>query len=246
MLISRRAFINSLEASRPVITRSSFVSCFRNKSGVLSVAAWGSLACWVYRCAYSPQPAVKAVRASESQGRPTRLTASQGELRLPRRDERGSPATVHRAARSRSKLRDNCKSSEKWGTARDPRQAGAPAAAPTAVPAVLDKEYTFSQNKKHFIPLADSCYRSLLEQRPTAAGKVHFFFSIVGDETIGGVVESVDLEDERTTMDEPDFLYCVRESMLSVQFDPPPKYGRATIGFDLEFAPGSDEPDGGT
>jgi hypothetical protein len=124
------------------------------------------------------------------------------------------------------------------------RQAGT--SLPRSLGNELDKEYTFSRIKEHFIPLADSCYRSLLEQRPTAAGKVHFFFSIVGDETIGGVVESVSLEDERTTMDEPDFLNCVRESMLSVQFDPPPKYGRATIGFDLEFAPGSDEPDGGT
>lgn len=210
--------------------------------GVLGVAL---------RQSSSPSQEVKAVRASESRADRPDLTVSapQGghEPATPPGNE-APPLPVAPEQRARAqKMREQLQeAATKWGTARDPRQAGAPAAALAAVPAVLDKEYTFSRIKEHFIPLADSCYRSLLEQRPAAAGKVHFFFSIVGDETIGGVVESVDLEDERTTMDEPDFLYCVRESMLSVQFDPPPKYGRATIGFDLEFAPGSDEPDGGS
>jgi hypothetical protein len=198
------------------------------------------------RVSSPPSQEVAAVHPSDSRADRTDLAvgASPGghEPASPRPRALQLPVAAEQRARAQKMREQLQEAATKWGTARDPRQSAAPA----TIPAVLDKEYTFSRIKEHFIPLADSCYRSLLEQRPAAAGKVHFFFSIVGDETIGGVVESVDLEDERTTMDEPDFLYCVRESMLSVQFDPPPKYGRATIGFDLEFAPGSDGPDGGT
>lgn len=89
---------------------------------------------------------------------------------------------------------------------------------------------------EQFVPLAVSCYEELLERNRGAAGHIELAFSIMGHPSVGGVVVDVELA-EGTTLDDPTFATCVRESMYSVVFDAPPG-GRGTLsvtqGFSLE------------
>lgn len=101
---------------------------------------------------------------------------------------------------------------------------------------MLDFDYASSRIEEHFIPLAKDCYAALLEKQPGASGEAVFAFEIVGDESIGGVIDSVELTEE-STLDEPEFVECVRQSLLSVEFEPPPTHGRATIVYRTRFAP---------
>jgi hypothetical protein len=65
---------------------------------------------------------------------------------------------------------------------------------------------------------------------------------LVGDAEIGGVVESADVMDQSTIRDQG-MIACIRESMLSMTFQPPSKGGFVTIEYPIDFHP--DEPDAG-
>jgi hypothetical protein len=81
--------------------------------------------------------------------------------------------------------------------------------------------------REQFIPLASGCYEQLLEARPTAAGDIELKFSIMGDSAVGGVVVDAELGSATTITDAP-FATCIRESMFSLVFAPPPK-GHPTL-----------------
>jgi hypothetical protein len=69
-----------------------------------------------------------------------------------------------------------------------------------------------------------------------AAGKVVMSFTIagVGD---AGVVDRVELGDD-TTMDDPEFTQCMRESMYSTVFEPPPSGAtETTVVYPIELHP---------
>lgn len=116
-------------------------------------------------------------------------------------------------------------------------EMGDPAAPerPTETPK-LDQEYLRSVFQSEFIPLAKSCYEALLASKPRLGGKAVLEFTIVGDAAIGGVLESVELGKESTLLD-PEFAYCLRESLLSVTFAAPPRSGLATVVYPLDFSP---------
>ncbi len=90
---------------------------------------------------------------------------------------------------------------------------------------------------EQFVPLAGSCYEQLLEAQPSAAGSVTLEFSIMGDEAVGGVVVDAGLGDG-TTLDQPEFATCVKESLLALIFDAPPR-GHPTVSVtqNLTFEP---------
>jgi hypothetical protein len=76
----------------------------------------------------------------------------------------------------------------------------------------------------------------LLDREREAAGKVVMAFAIagVGD---AGVVDRVELRDD-TTMDDPEFTQCMRESMYSTLFEPPPPVTtETTVVYPLELHP---------
>ncbi len=91
--------------------------------------------------------------------------------------------------------------------------------------------------REDFVPMAQGCYRELLQRKPEAEGDVVVGFEVMGDESVGGVVNSAEIRNESTLRDES-LETCLRESFLSVYFDPPPAGAVATIRFPFHFAHG--------
>jgi hypothetical protein len=91
--------------------------------------------------------------------------------------------------------------------------------------------------RNDFVPMAKGCYQDLLRRKPEAEGDVVVGFEILGDESVGGVVNSAEIRSESTLRDES-LETCLRESFLSLYFDPPPGGAVATIRFPFHFAHG--------
>jgi hypothetical protein len=176
------------------------------------------------------EPAMRAEPASSARATtPAHAAGTSSALA-----ERTASFEARKAAarRKREQLRARAQS---WSN-----RAGSGAAGAGVEPPVLDFDYASKRIEEHFIPLAKDCYDALLEQQPDARGVAELSFEIVGDEEIGGVIEALELTDE-STLDEPEFVTCVSESLLSVQFDPPPSHGRATIVYRARFGPSEEE-----
>ena len=107
----------------------------------------------------------------------------------------------------------------------------------------LSPAYIRERVRGDFFPLAGDCYAEALKKEPTLRGRLVVHFVIVGDEKVGGVVESVQVKDESTLKD-PVLLECMRESLLSVTFKPPENGGWVSVTYPIEFAPEDD--DGGS
>ena len=84
----------------------------------------------------------------------------------------------------------------------------------------LEPEYIREHVRKEFFGPAAQCYTDALGRLPDPRGQVVFWFTIVGDERVGGIVESVDALDESTLRD-PEMIECMRPSFLSVTLPPP-------------------------
>jgi hypothetical protein len=98
------------------------------------------------------------------------------------------------------------------------------------------REFIRQAVREQYFPFARSCYQELLDREPEAAGKVVMSFTIagVGD---AGVVDRVELGDD-TTMDDPAFTQCMRESMYSTVFEPPPSGAtETTVVYPIELHP---------
>lgn len=126
-----------------------------------------------------------------------------------------------------------------------PRSAGVSPAPTAAAPAPLgssslDKEYIRDVVRSDFYPMAKQCYEAALATNPKLAGKLVVFFTIVGDEKVGGIVESAELV-EGTTIDDPKLAQCFAESMKTVAFKAPRKGGMVTVKYPFDMSP--DEPD---
>jgi hypothetical protein len=109
------------------------------------------------------------------------------------------------------------------------------AAAASADAGPLEPEYIKARIREDFVPLAKECYEAALERDPKLAGKMVFWFEIVGDEGVGGVVESADLV-EGSTLDEAELTTCMRESLLSISFEAPRGSGRVTVKYPFDLS----------
>jgi hypothetical protein len=116
-------------------------------------------------------------------------------------------------------------------------RAGAP---PVADAGKLDAAYIRNRIRQDFMPLAKECYEAALERSPDLRGKLVFSFVIVGDDTVGGIVESAEV-DPSSTLTEAELVYCLRESLLSVSFEPPPESGVVTVTYPFIFSPDGPE-----
>jgi hypothetical protein len=94
--------------------------------------------------------------------------------------------------------------------------------------------YVKTVMQEQFVPMAGSCYETLLEQAPAAQGNVELDFSILGDPSVGGVVIDVTVTADGKLESEV-FTTCLRESMYAVVFDAPPD-GRSTVTVKQSFA----------
>lgn len=106
----------------------------------------------------------------------------------------------------------------------------------------VDPKYIQARVREDLFPLALGCYTDALKRNPALAGKLVVSFRIIGDRKVGGVVDEAKLVDG-TSIDDREMQTCVRESMMSVSFDAPPRDGEVTVVYPIEFAP--DEPDSG-
>ena len=79
-------------------------------------------------------------------------------------------------------------------------------------------QYIGDRIRSDFAPMAEGCYRDLLAQRPLAQGDVVVRFEILANESLGGIVSSVELAN-RSTLREQSFDTCLRESFVSLDFD---------------------------
>ena len=98
----------------------------------------------------------------------------------------------------------------------------------------LDKDYIRDVVKTQVIELVQECYQNGLENDPKMAGKIVLEFEIMGDESVGGVVDQVIVKDESTLVD-PDMRECVAESMGSAIFDPPEGGGTVKVTYPMVF-----------
>ncbi|MEY4550900.1 MAG: hypothetical protein RL685_7095 [Pseudomonadota bacterium] len=93
--------------------------------------------------------------------------------------------------------------------------------APETAEGIERREYLNRAIHEQYFPVARDCYQELLERKPTAAGKVVLEFAIVGDGD-AGVVDRVELREDKDTIEDPEFLLCMTESMYAAVFQPPP------------------------
>jgi hypothetical protein len=81
-----------------------------------------------------------------------------------------------------------------------------------------------------------------VDESDLSPGTLSVFFRVIGDRKVGGVVDEARMTDE-TTIADPEFQTCVRESMMSVSFDAPPGDGEITVVYPILFSP--EEPEAG-
>ncbi len=101
----------------------------------------------------------------------------------------------------------------------------------------LDKEYVQERLREDFQPLAKECYDAALKHDPSLAGKMIIEFTIVGDESVGGIVDSATLVDDSSLVSalddsalvEKELSLCMLESMMSMSFAPPKHGGITTV-----------------
>jgi hypothetical protein len=122
--------------------------------------------------------------------------------------------TMHRAGASRTSA----------GEVQEPAPAGK-----------LDAAYIQARIREDLVPIAQECYESALEDDPKLGGKLVMSFSIVGDPSVGGVVDEADA-DPTSEIQQPDLLECMKESMLSLSFPPPEDGGTVSVTYPFVFA----------
>jgi hypothetical protein len=93
---------------------------------------------------------------------------------------------------------------------------------------------------QELIPLADECYDLARAQQPALAGMLVLDVEILGDEEVGGVVDSVEPGATNELVD-PALLECVRESLLATALPPPEQGGRDAISLSMRFSPDDEE-----
>jgi hypothetical protein len=90
---------------------------------------------------------------------------------------------------------------------------------------------------QELIPLADECYELAQARQPDLAGLMALNVELLGDEELGGVVDSVEV-DKQNEIKDPELLECVRESLMATTLPPPEQGGRDAFMLSMKFAPG--------
>jgi hypothetical protein len=99
----------------------------------------------------------------------------------------------------------------------------------------LDRDYVQQRIHDDYMPLAKDCYQQGLKKHPELAGKLVVSLRIVGTKNTGGLVDWVETASEANTLDDADVIECLKQSMYSVTFDPPPDDGYVTVTVPMNF-----------
>jgi len=121
------------------------------------------------------------------------------------------------------------------------RRASAPTSPPsldiTDEPPDLDKEYV-KASVSELMPFLKDCYTSALDQGSSFGGSVVVDFTIEGTPETGGLVTEAAIDPERTDVDNVEFRECIRETMFSLEIDPPMDGGTVKVSYPFMFSPG--------
>ena len=124
-----------------------------------------------------------------------------------------------------------------------PSSSTSPGESP-ALPAMpelpLSKEY-IQQQMRELVPLVTECYTEAQKADNTLAGKLYVKILIGGEPSIGGLVESSEVDPEQSTITQPGLIECVRETMYGLELVAPAEGGRMKIHYEFKFSP---EPSG--
>jgi hypothetical protein len=101
----------------------------------------------------------------------------------------------------------------------------------------VDPDYLRERIREDFVPMARACYEQLLGRRPNASGRALTEFVILGDERLGGVVDEVSVQSGDGGLADEGFATCLRESMYTVAFRPPPGRGSLRVRYPFIFMP---------
>lgn len=118
-----------------------------------------------------------------------------------------------------------------------PEAPAAPATATSPLPAgALPKEYIRQAVRDDLVPLARECYGNMLELDPKYSGRMVIEFDIMGDEDVGGIVDAVAMAPDNELTD-PQFVECMSESLMTVEFEPPTAGGVVHVTYPMIFEP---------
>lgn len=121
------------------------------------------------------------------------------------------------------------------------RKPGAGSEEAAAPPAALNDRtgnhaYLVGVLNEQLMLLVDECHTLARETHPDISGMLDLNVEILGDEDIGGVIDSLEPAPTNEIAD-PGLLECVRESLLSVTLPPPKTGGRDAIMLSLRLDP---------
>jgi hypothetical protein len=109
-------------------------------------------------------------------------------------------------------------------------------AGPSPDGASFGTEYVSQRIHDDYLPLMNDCYSEGLKKNPDLAGKLVIKIRIVGTKGTGGLVDWVDTASEDNTLDDKDMIECLKQSMYSVTFAPPPDDGAVTVTIPVRLA----------
>lgn len=200
-----------------------------------------------------------ATKASSDQApseRSSRVNPAKGRSAAANR-RRASPEQLARRNAMRQKILDSIHARERAAEERGSSSTSGASDEPDSLPSSEDElddpppptgglidrtgnhAHLVEVMNQDLMPLADECYAMALEEQPDLAGLLVVDLEIIGEEEIGGIVESV-RPGQNNELAQPDLLECVRESILSTTLPPPPQGGRDAISLSLRLSP--DEP----
>ena len=216
---------------------------------LVALGAW-----WSTRSAPSAVEAAIATSSpvrpiAEAAGRRSRLDDAE-----PERARRLRDGATRREVMQRQ-IVDAMAAREAAVTARPPAEPGAHAPRPRGeargepaddVPAdtILDRTgnhgYLSRVLSRDLMPLVDECHALVREEHPELAGMLVLDLEILGDEDIGGVVNTLE-PGQGNEIAEPALLECVRESLLATTLPPPEQGGRDAVSLSMRFDPPAPE-----
>ncbi|MCY0995008.1 hypothetical protein OV203_48220 [Nannocystis sp. ILAH1] len=216
---------------------------------LVALGAW-----WSTR---SAPPAAEAAIAASSPARPiaeaaerrTRLDDAEPERARRLRDGAARRATMQRQIVDAMAAREAAVAARPDAEPGDPdsKRGGKARAQPaddTPADAILDRTgnhgYLTGVLSRDLMPLVDECHALVREEHPDLAGMLVLDLEILGDEDIGGVVNTFE-PGKGNEIDEPALLECVRESLLATTLPPPEQGGRDAISLSMRFDPPAPE-----
>lgn len=170
-----------------------------------------------------PAPTVDHAPAHESAAPTSPEVAKKVAKTKPPVDWKAAKAGIERALEARKDTSDREPADKAWR--HDPQEAPMGS---------LSKEYIRDTVKEDVVPLVRECYNNLLEKDPEIAGRMVMQFAIMGDESVGGIVDEMEFAEESEIQDE-DFRECVSESMMSTVFEAPDEGGKVIVKYPFVF-----------